>query len=185
MNNGNTGDNKVWIDSPPSTSSALPPEDIATSSATIDNTSTIDVRYGRCPICNQKYPFSIIQEHADICLENKQKPLIYTIESDDDNVVDKVEEEPLQAVAPKGIESTIDVRPKIQQIIKQCHLQEGEALINVVRGVEFRDFMKFFSKTWNKNKLNKSYSIYFIGAPAVDTGGVTIEFHTGNSALSI
>ena len=44
-------------------------------------TSTFETSCGYCPVCNKKIPFAVIEVHANECLNKKQQPIIYSVDS--------------------------------------------------------------------------------------------------------
>ena len=61
-----------------------PPISAGTSSNVVSQqSSSMATAYGRCPICNKKFLFSILPEHADSCLKDKQTPFICISDTQD------------------------------------------------------------------------------------------------------
>ena len=57
--------------------------------------------------------------------------------------------------------------------------EENELTIYVRRGFCFKDFLKTFQESWNIKRMRNKYSITFIGASGIDTGGVSQELYSG------
>ena len=134
-------------------------------------TSTFETSCGYCPVCNKKIPFAVIEVHANECLNKKQQPSIYSVDSvprEEDKDYDIEEDNNAH-----GDVNTIDSKKQIPVVLKHCNVAKEETLLHVRRHYEFQDFQKFFSKKWNNKNLNKSYRISYVGEPAIDTGGVS------------
>ena len=131
-------------------------------------------------MCKKRVPFSIIEKHADECLNKKEKPIIYSLIESDDEMTNS--EEKCEEIDDKT--GVIDFRNDIPFLIKQCDLKNEEVLINIRRQNAFEDFRKFFGKSWNRKNLNTNYKFSFIGEPAIDIGGVSREFYSGLSIYS-
>ena len=115
--------------------------------------------------------------HANECLNKKQQPIIYSVDSgprEEDKDYDIEEDNNAH-----GDVNTIDYKKQIPVVLKHCNVAKEETLIHVRRHYEFQDFQKFFSKKWNNKNLNKSYRISYVGEPAIDTGGVSRDFYSG------
>ena len=128
-----------------------------------------------CSICNNPFSVSTIEEHADLCLENKSK-LFFERQlksSDDKKSVSMIDEK-------TEMRGHLDQTKLVPAIYKKCEMnEENELALNVRRGFCFKDFLKTFQKSWNIKKMRKKYSITFIGASGIDTGGVSREFYLG------
>ena len=144
-------------------------------------TSTFETSCGYCPVCNKKIPFAIIEVHANECLNKKQQPIIYSVDSvtREEDKDYEIEEDKDVEIFTDGDVNTIDYKKQIPVVLKHCNIAKEEALIHVRRHYEFQDFQKFFSKKWNNKKLNKAYRISYVGEPAIDTGGVSRDFYSG------
>nr|XP_047143015.1 uncharacterized protein LOC100197382 [Hydra vulgaris] len=138
--------------------------------------SSSGVSCGLCPVCNQRFPFSVLEQHADNCLKNKEKQIVYLIDSDDSIDLTNSYEKEQDFDKPENIN---DLKKKIPVLIKQLSdIHDGDVRINVRRQFEFEDFHKFFTKSWNKDKIHNLYKFSFVGEPAIDTGGVSREFYS-------
>jgi len=143
------------------------------------STSSLVSNFGHCPICNKKFKFDVIEEHADQCLQKKERIII---ESDSEG---ESHPEELKTVEIDTDMVLIDLKKEMPGIIRRCNiLSEEEIRINVRRLFEFEDFVRFFGKRWNRQKLNAIYKITYLGEPAVDTGGVSREFYSGKMVLT-
>ena len=128
-------------------------------------TSTFQTSCGYCPVCNKKIPFAIIEVHANECLNKKQQPIIYSVDS-----VPREEDKDYEIEEDKdahGDVNTIDYKKQIPVVLKHCNIAKEETLIHVRRHYEFQDFQKFFSKMWNNKNLNKAYRISYVWEPAI------------------
>ena len=126
---------------------------------------------------------SYIQEHADICLESRQKDVyIVSGASDTDDNEEKtdlanssINHEDI------GYSTRDDLKSKLLYIVStKCSINDNEHLqLNIRRGHCFEDFRRYFSKKWNAKRKNDKYIISFLGEAGVDTGGVSREFYSG------
>ena len=110
------------------------------------------------------------------CLNKKQQPIIYSVES-----VPREQDKDYEIEEDKdahGHVNTIDYKKQIPVVLKDCNVAWEETLIHVHRHYKCQDFQKFFSKNWNNNNLNKAYRISYVGEPAIDTGGVSRDFYS-------
>ena len=139
-------------------------------------TSTFETSYGYCPVCNKKIPLAVNEVSANECLNKKQQPIIYSVDS-----VPREEDKDYEIEEDNdahGDVNTIDYKKQIPVVLKHCNVTKEETLIHVRRHYEFQDFQKAFSKKWNNKNLNKSYRIFYVGEPAIDTGGVSRDFYS-------
>ena len=111
-------------------------------------TSTFETSCGYCPVCNKKIPFAVIEVHANECLNKKQWPIIYSVDS-----VPREEDKDYEIEEDNdahGDVNTIDYKKQIPVVLKHFNVAKEETLIHHVRRhYEFQDFQKFFSKKWN------------------------------------
>ena len=131
-----------------------------------------------CPICNNLFSVSTIEEHADLCLENKNKfffkrqPKI----GDEERSVSMIDEK-------TEMRGHLDQTQLVSAIYRQLHKceinEENELTINVRKGFCFKDFLKTFPNSWNIKRMRNKYSITFIEESGIDTGGVSREFYSG------
>ena len=142
------------------------------------NINSVIERKVYCPICNNSFSDSIIEEHADLCLENKNKFFFerQPESSDEENSVSMIDE---KIEMRKHLDQTQLVSDIYKQLQKCEMNEENEVTINVRRGFCFKDFLKTFQKRWNIKRMRNKDSITFIGESGIDTGGVSPEFYSG------
>ena len=103
-----------------------------------------------CPICNQKFSISYIQEHADICLESRQKnAYIVSDASDTDDNEEKTDLANSSIYHEDiGYSTRDDLKSKLLYIVStKCSINDNEHLqLNIRRGHCFEEFRKYFSK---------------------------------------
>ena len=107
-------------------------------------TSTFETSCGYCPVCNKKISIAVIEVHANECLNKKQQPIIYSVDSiprEEDKDYEKEEDSNAH-----GDVNTIDYKKQIPVVLKHCNEAKEETLIHVRRHCEFQDFQNFFSK---------------------------------------
>ena len=68
---------------------------------------------------------------------------------------------------------------KIKSALKSTVFTNGEAKLNVRRNFSFVDFCNYFTKIWNKPKLNMMYRVHFVGEAGQDDSGLSREFYLG------
>ena len=68
---------------------------------------------------------------------------------------------------------------KIKSALKSTVFTNGEAKLNVRRNFSFVDFCNYFTKIWNKPKLNMMYRAHFVGEAGQDDSGLSREFYLG------
>ena len=153
-----------------------PPISAGTSSNVSQQSSSMATAYGRCPICNKKFLFSILPEHADSCLKDKQTPFICISDSEEEN---DICEDYYNADDSSQLVNPEDLKNQLIKIIKTCQVDMEVIQLNIRRKFEFSDFVKFFSKSWNVKRSRFAYRINYIGEAGIDTGGVSREFYTG------
>ena len=128
-----------------------------------------------CPICNNPFSVSTIEEHADLCLENKNK-LFFERQpesSDEEKSVSMIDEK----TEMRGYLDQTGLVSAIYRDLQKCEMnEENELAINVKRQFCFKDFLKTFQKSWNITRMRNKYNITFTGASGIDTGGVSQEF---------
>lgn len=131
-------------------------------------------------MCHKRYTLEIIEEHVDTCLRNSENPFVATTEDEltvivDENIYQYEEKEAL------SLEITTDYTKNIRYKILECNLlveTESVLRLNARHNHEFTDFVSFFRKKWNQNRLNK-ITVSYVGECGVDTGGISREFYTG------
>ena len=142
------------------------------------NVNPVIERKVYCPICNNPFSVNTIEEHADLCLENKNKFFFerQPESSDEEKSVSMVDEE----TEMRGHLGQPELVSAIYRQLQKCEMnEENELAINVRRGLCFKDFLKTFQKSWNIKRMRNKYSITFIGESEIDTGGVSREFYSG------
>ena len=131
-----------------------------------------------CPICNKKFPVSIIESHANECLARSQNHCIIVYDSPDECETDKIEH--TEPVAKNNFASEEEITNQITSALKSLSIDKNKThQIHVRRGQCFIDFTSFFKKKWNKPGC--FYKITFIGEAGIDTGGLSREFYSGIS----
>jgi len=130
-----------------------------------------------CPICNSSFPVGFIEEHANACLESRNRRYFaddVLVSSDDEEVVECGDSQEFMEVETQSLANLI------QSIITVDTDKDGVQTIQiqVKRGYEFEDFMNVFKKKHNKKKVNHSYMMSFVGESGIDTGGVSREFYS-------
>ena len=68
---------------------------------------------------------------------------------------------------------------KIKSALKSTVFTNGEAKLNVRRNFSFVDFCNYFTKIWNKPKVDMMYRVHFVGDAGQDDGGLSREFYSG------
>ena len=94
-------------------------------------TSTFQTSCGYCSVCNKKIPLAIIEEHANECLNKKQQPIIYSVDS-----VPKEKNKDCEIEEGKDVHgdvNTIDYKKQIPVVLKHCNTAKEETLIHVRR----------------------------------------------------
>ena len=132
-----------------------------------------------CPIWNNPFSVSTIEEHAHLCMDNNKKFFFerQPESSDEEKSVSMIDEK------IEKMRGHLDQRELVSAIYSQfqkCEMnEENELAINARRGFCFKDFLKTFQKNWNIKRMRNKYSITFIGESGVDTGGVSRKFYSG------
>ena len=72
---------------------------------------------------------------------------------------------------------------KIKSALKSTIFTNGEAKLKIRRNFSFVDFCNYFTKIWNKPKLNMMYRVHFVGEAGQDDGGLSREFYWGMRTL--
>ena len=97
--------------------------------------------------------------HANECLNKKQQPIIYSVDS-----VPRKKDKDYEIGEDKddhGDVNIIDYKKRISVVLEHRNIAKEENLIHVCRHYKFQDFQKFFSKKWNNKNLNKAYRISY------------------------
>ena len=68
---------------------------------------------------------------------------------------------------------------KIKSVLKSTIFTNGEAKLNIRANFSFVDFCNYFTKIWNKPKLDMMYRVHFVGEAGQDDGGISREFYSG------
>ena len=134
-----------------------------------------------CPICKKRFFVTEIEEHADICLTRKTQRNIIDITNDSDA------EDSTSYIALNGNDTdksdTTDTKSqflsKIKSVLKSTIFTNGEAKLNIRCNFSFVDFCNYFTKIWNKPKLNMMYRVHFVGEAGQDDGELSREFYSG------
>jgi len=157
-------------------------EGASNQSERVASEATDTVTKVRCPICNLMFPMKEIEVHADLCLSIKKYPFCAY---DDDQLANSNDDIPELVHKPKHVITTnssgksnaIEIALEIKEILQAIPEREDtEVTVNIRRAYAFKDFHAFFSKPWNKAKMNCKYKFTFIGESGVDTGGVARDF---------
>ena len=98
-----------------------------------------------CPICNRKFPVSVINEHADACLDKQTTPTKICITSEDEGK--NLEENDLQIINHNGL-SRNDIAAIISSAVNNdCRVvNDFSVKLNIRRDFYFEDFVKAFNK---------------------------------------
>ena len=130
----------------------------------------------RCPLCNQKFPASEIEQHADLCLINSEDPFV-GIDEEDMLYLGSDNDHDQYLNLTEGTDGK-DARGLIQLLINSCNCPKSESVCNfhVRRSYAFDDAFKFFKRPWNKEKKEEKLVVTFVGEAGVDTGGPLREF---------
>ena len=67
---------------------------------------------------------------------------------------------------------------KIKSVLKSTIFTNGEAKLNIRHNFSLGDFYSYFTKIWNKRKLNMMYRVHFVGEAGQDNGGLSREFYS-------
>ena len=68
---------------------------------------------------------------------------------------------------------------KIKSILKSTILNNGETKWNIRCSFSFVVFCNYFTKIWNKPKLNMMYRVHLNGVARQDDCGLSKEFYSG------
>ena len=188
-----------------SSSACLPTQqelliDLPSISIIIDNTTSADSTPSKdvqqhqqtdnhkvfCPVCNQQFSVSFIEEHANECLERRCRQLFSkgVIEINSDSESEQYNSDNHQTSGDKENEPIIQenldaLTRKIQAVTGSCKMEKETVLqLNIRRGYCFQDFTKAFRQNWNFKK-NNQYVVSFVGEAEIDHCGVSREFYSG------
>ena len=130
-----------------------------------------------CAICNNPFSVSTIEEHADLCLDNKTFFFERQPESSyEEKSVSMIDEK----TEMRGHLDQPELVSAIYRQLRKCEIdEEHELAINVRRGFCFKDFLKTFKKSWNIKRMYNKYSITFIRESGIGIGGVSRKFYSG------
>ena len=114
-----------------------------------------------CPICNKRFFVTEIEEQADLCLTRKTQRNIIDITNDSDA------KETISYIDLNGDDTdkrgTTDTKSqllsKIKSVLKNTIFTNGQAKLSIRHNFSFVDFCNYFTKTWNKPKLNMMYRV--------------------------
>ena len=97
-----------------------------------------------CRICNRKFPVSVINEHADACLDKQTTPTKTSITSEDEGK--NLEENDLQTINHNGL-SRNDIAAIISSAVNNdCRvINDFSVKLNIRRDFYFEDFVKAFN----------------------------------------
>ena len=134
-----------------------------------------------CQICNKRFFVTEIEEHADVCLTRKtQRNIIHiTNHSDVEDSASYIDLNGNDADKSDTRDTKSQFLSKIKSVLKSTIFTNGEAKLNIRRNFSFVDFCNYFTKLWNKPKLNMMYRVHFVGDVGQDDGGLSREFHSG------
>lgn len=170
-----TQDEKLWLDLP------MPYNDIGNMfDEMVSNEnqfkSTTESKL-LCPICNRKFPVSLIEGHANDCLSKSQKNCIVVYDSTDECEPEEESHTSKNTMSDCSVTEE-DINKQITLALQTLDVEKDkEHKIHVRRGQCFEDFTSFFKKKWNKPGC--CYKITFIGEAGIDTGGLSREFYSG------
>ena len=68
---------------------------------------------------------------------------------------------------------------KIKSVLKSTIFNNGEAKLNIWCSFSFVVFCNYFTKIWNKPKLNMMYRVHLNGVARQDDCGLSKEFYSG------
>ena len=131
-----------------------------------------------CPICNNPLSVSPIEEHTELCLDNKNSFFIerQPERSDEEKSLSMIDEK----TEMRGHLDQPELVSAIYRRLQKCETnEENELVINIRRGFCFKNFLKIFQKSWNIKRMRNKYSITFIGDSGIDTRGVSQKFYSG------
>ena len=126
----------------------------------IDTSPTfLPVNFGTkvfCSICNKRYLVTEIEEHADLCLTRKtQRNIIHiTNDSDAEDTTSYIDLNGNDTDKSDTTNTKSQFLSKIKSVLKNTIFTNGKAKLNIERNFSFVDFCNYFTKTWNKPKLN-------------------------------
>ena len=103
-----------------------------------------------CAICNNPFSVSTIEEHADLCLDNKTFFFERQPESSyEEKSVSMIDEK----TEMRGHLDQPELVSAIYRQLQKCEMnEENELAINVRRGFCFKDFLKTFRKVGTSRK---------------------------------
>lgn len=131
-----------------------------------------------CPICFQKFPLKLIEDHAAIC-RIPEDPVIL---SDDDVLNDEESHLIDHNYATCQSKNKKDVKVVLTEL-NQKHVDNGKWRIRIRRHKVFDDWKKCIEKPWNKDH-EREIIVEFTGESAVDDGGPKREFlHVAKSCF--
>ena len=151
----------------------------------IDTSPTfLPVNFGTkvfCSICNKRYLVTEIEEHADLCLTRKtQRNIIHiTNDLDAEDTTSYIDLNGNDTDKSDTTNTKSQFLSKIKSVLKNTIFTNGKAKLNIERNFSFVDFCNYFTKTWNKPKLNMIYKVHFVGEADQDDCRLSEEFCSG------
>ena len=100
-----------------------------------------------------------IEEHADLCFTRKtQRNIIdVTNDSDAEDTTSYIDLNGNDTDKSDTTNTKSQFLSKIKSVLKNTIFTNGKAKLNIERNFSFVDFCNYFTKTWNKPKLNMMY----------------------------
>ena len=134
-----------------------------------------------CPVCSKRFFVKEIEEHADVYLMRKTERNIIYINNDSDAEDTTIYRDVNGNDSDKSdtTDTNSQFLSKIKSVLKSTIFNNGEAKLNIRCRFSFVDFCNFFSKIWNKPKLNMMYRVRLNGEARQDDGGLSREFYSG------
>jgi len=125
-----------------------------------------------CPLCYNKFPLGIIEEHAANCR------VISPIVVSDDETSPVIENYSVNEHNYAKLESDVhEDSISILKNINSTYKNNGKLRIKVRRHKIFEDFKQAISKPWNDDQ-EREMKVVFTGEPCVDDGGPKRELFT-------
>ena len=122
-----------------------------------------------------------IKEHAVVCLIRKTQRNITDItnHSDAEEATSYIDLNTNDTDKSDTKETRRQFLSKIKSVLKSTIFTNGEAKLNIRCNFSFVDFCNYFTKIWNKPKLNMMYRVHFVGEAGQHDSRLSREFCSG------